>query len=900
MKQFLIIDGNAYIHRAYHALPPLFTSKGEMVQAVYGFLRMLVKIIKTFKPEYLAVCFDHPSKTFRHIEFAGYKANRRETEEGLKTQIPAIREAVSSLGITAVEKEGYEADDIIATLARKNVADGMKIIIVTGDKDILQLVDKNINVLNEPKETLFTPEKVVEKYGVSPGQMVDVFSLSGDATDNVPGVHGIGEKTASKLIAEYGSVEELLKNIEKLPTAVSKKIKTGMENLLLSRNLIKLDDCVPVETDIERFTLQPGRVRSERFVSLLKDMEFNSLINEFIKSGIMPATKDNREYGCRTLAGEDELAAVIEEIRKSGMFSIVLRTTEKSPLKAEITGMAVSTGEGTAAYVPILTGFPVDRFSSVLQDPGIKKIGHNLKYIMLCLVKYGIEMKGAYFDTMVASYCLNPSRKNHVLKDVVFEYLGINIPESVGGTGGEDRQISMDAMATDGGAARGTSPEDGSCAAAGFVLRLHGVLKKELTGKNLNPLFETIEMPLLAVLADMELSGVKVDLQYLNLLSVEFKVEIERYERDIYSMAGKGFNINSPKQLSFILFDKLGLKSVKKTKTGYSTDEEVLRSLAGVHPLPEKIIEYRELQKLKSTYVDALIDMAQPQTGRVHTTFNQTVTATGRLSSTEPNLQNIPVRTQMGKKIRTAFIPEKGYVFLSADYSQIDLRVLAHISKDKSLMSAFSKGEDIHTATAMEIFGVPPEKIDEQLRRVAKTINFGIVYGMSAFGLAQQLGIPDEQARRYIDDYFKRYAGVRDWIDSTLDTVRKEGRVSTLMGRLRFIPEINSKNGAMRSFAERVAINTPVQGTSADIIKQAMINIHRRFASEKTRGRMLLQVHDELLFEVRERDAIEFGAAIKSEMETAVKLDVPVVVDIKTGMNWRDMQPADNSRGAQG
>lgn len=906
-KKIYLIDGNGYIHRAYHALPPLTNSKGEEVGAVYGFIRMLNKIIRgnylverralhealhLQKPDYLIVCFDYPAPTFRHQEFIEYKATRKEIELGLAGQIPIAKEIVNALNITSIEKEGYEADDLIATLAKKFSSLG-EVIIVTGDKDTLQLVNDQIFVLNEPKNIFYTEEKVKEKYGIEPGKLIDLFGLSGDATDNIPGVPGIGEKTALKLIQEFGSIENLYNNLDKLSGKLKENLQKNRENAFLSKKLVTLDRNVPLDP---AFRLEDCRIpqefatsgRREKLINLLRRLEFTSLLSEFLP------TKIDKKVDYQVILEKKDFEKLILNLAQSSAFSFDLETTHLNPFFAKIVGISFSFKPGEGYYLPFghsYLGCPeqlnkddvLKELKPILGNEQIAKYGQNIKYDYLVLSKEGTEVKNITFDTMIASYLLNPSRQNHNLDDLVLEYLGEKMTpiEELIGKGAKQKTIDKVDI---------EQVKNYSCAHAETVFRLVEILKPLLEEKKLNSLFYNVEIPLLYVLAEMEKNGIRIDIEYFKNLSKEFTQEIKKLEKKIYQIAGQEFNLNSPKQLSFILFEKLKLPVIRRTKTGVSTDEEVLKTLSLTHDLPRLLLEYREIQKLQSTYIDGLIEAVNPQTGRIHTSFNQTVTATGRLSSSEPNLQNIPIRTELGRKIRRGFVPEEGWLFLSADYSQIDLRVLAHISGDKVLLEAFKKGGDIHNATACEIFSISPDEITPELRRIAKTINFGIIYGMSAYGLSQQLNIPQEEAEKYIENYFTKYSGVKIWIEKILEEAREKGYVSTLLNRIRYLPEINSKNGQMRSFAERTAMNTPIQGSAADIIKVAMINISHKLQVTGYRSRMLVQVHDELLFECPEDEIEEIRKLVKNEMENAIKLSIPLVAEIKTGLNWRDLE----------
>lgn len=885
-EKLYLIDGNAYIHRAFHALPPLTNSTGQMVNAVYGFTRMLLKILREQKPDYVAVCFDFPAPTFRHQEFAEYKATRKETPDELVQQIPLAQRVVKALNIPLFEKKGYEADDLIGTLSAKAVKQEIETVIVTGDKDALQLVDDSVKVLNEPKNILYTEETVREKMGVSPGEITDLMGLIGDVSDNVPGVWGIGPKTGVELIKEFGSVENLYRNLSKVRDKLREKLEKGKENAFLSKRIVTLRKDVPVEVDIR--DCQVGEFNREELLRLLRELEFKTLIAELI-----PEEK-TQKVEHRGIFDQNEFGVFLDELGEAPLVSLDLETTDPDPMRAAIVGISFALKPYVAVYLPLAhsyLGAPkqlekryvLEKLKPILENANIKKYGQNIKYDLIVLKREGIVLRGIYFDSMIASYVLNPSKMNHNLNDIALEYLNYKMTPIEELIGKGKKAITMDKVEVE-----RVIPY--ACADADIVLRVAEIMERELKNKGLDRLFYEVEMPLLEVLAEMEMSGVTIDRDYLAELCRDFALRLKALEKEIYKFANQEFNINSPKQLAFILFEKLKLPVVSRTKTGPSTSEEVLLQLAEKHRLPHLIIEHRELQKLKSTYLDALPEMVNPETGRLHTSFNQTVTATGRLSSSEPNLQNIPIRTEDGRKIRRAFIPDKGYLFVSADYSQIDLRVLAHISGDESLRDAFLHNEDIHRRTASEIFGVSPEQVTPELRRIAKTVNFGLSYGMSPFGLSQDLGISQAEAKRYIDSYFRKYKGVKEYIEKIINQARKDGFVTTLLNRRRYLPEINSKNGSVRGFAERIAINTPIQGTSADIIKVAMIRITSRLKAEGLKAKMVLQIHDELLFEVPEGEVEQLSRLAREEMERAVSLDVPVVVDMKKGRNWCDLE----------
>ncbi len=893
--KFYIIDGNAYIHRAYHALPPLTDSKGRVINAVYGFTRMLLKILRQENPDYIAVCFDSPHPTFRHQEFADYKATRKETDADLKEQFPLAKQIVEALNITSFEMRGYEADDIIATLVEKSKNKKVDAVIVTGDKDVLQLVDNSVKVLNEHKGILYDVEKVKERFGVEPAQVTDVMGLAGDTSDNVPGIPGIGEKTAVKLIQRFGNMDELLKNVAQVEGKLKNKLQEFREQAALSKKLVSLVKDLPLEQEIA--DCRRRDFHRDKLLNILNELGFKTLIGEIISNTQTPDVR------YKTIFSNADLESLIAQLTKCEFFSLDLETTLSvpksrqtggtTPMQAEIVGMAIAFEPSCAFYIPIghnYLGIPkqmakdyvLQQLEPLLENSKIKKYGQNIKYNLIILKYHGINLEGIYFDTMVASYVLNPSKFNHNLEDIALEYLSFKMIPITELIGKGVKQITMDKVEIE-------KAVPYACANADIVFRLEKILDEELRDKDLEELFFEVEMPLVEILAQMEMAGIKVDVKYLKQLNREFSDKIKELEEKIYKEAGQKFNINSPKQLAFILFEKLQLPSLAKTKTGASTQESVLRQLAQVHKLPSLILEYRELQKLKSTYIDSLQDLINPKTNRIHTSFNQAGTATGRLSSSEPNLQNIPIRTELGRKIRKAFIPEDGWMFVSCDYSQIDLRVLAHISGDDNLCEAFFKNEDIHTRTASEIFGTSIEKITPQMRDVAKTVNFGLSYGMSSFGLSRDLGVDINQAQIYINSYFNQYKGVKEYIEKTIKQAREDGYVTTLLNRRRYLPDINSKNENMKNFSERMAINTPIQGSSADIIKVAMIKISSKLKEMNLATRMLLQIHDELIFEIPNSEVDLVKDMARQEMENAIKLKVPIIVNVQTGNNWRDL-----------
>lgn len=880
-----LIDGSSYIYRAFHALPPLSNSKGLPTHAIYGFINMLLKMVREKRPEYLAIAFDSPGPTERHRDFYQYKAHRPPTPDALEVQIPYIQRMVEAFRIPVLLAEGYEADDVLGTVALKAEADGFSVTIVTGDKDTFQLVGPHIQVYDPVRDRLYGEAEVRERFGVPPSQIPEVMGLQGDPIDNIPGIPGIGEKTATSLIAEFGSIEALLESLERVKRPkLRESLKEHADLARLSRGLALLRTDLNLELDYSKLKLtEPDGIALR---TLFRELEFTSLL----KAVTPYPDSGSRDYPL--ILTFEEIEALAKRIREKGELCIDLETTGKDPMRVELVGIAISVEPEKAFYIPVghrYQGAPsqlqarevLARLKPLLEDHGIKKYGQNLKYEIIVLERYGISLKGIAFDTMVASYLLNPNRPSHSLENIALEYLGyrmMSYPEVVG-TG--KKEVGFDQVEVD-QAARYAGDD------ANITYQLVGILSRRLREEGLERLFYEVEMPLIEVLAEIEMNGFKVDAALLGRMSMELEGYLEGIVSRIYSLAGVTFNINSPKQLSHVLFERLKLPPLKRTKTGYSTDVEVLEQLALKHELPAEILNYRSLAKLKSTYVDAIPVLIHPQTRRIHTSLNQTVTATGRLSSSEPNLQNIPVRTELGRRIREAFIADEGCVLLSADYSQIELRLLAHFSQDETLIQSFRNGEDIHTRTAVEIFSISPEAVTPEVRRRAKAVNFGIIYGITPFGLASDLGISQEEARESIDRYFARYSAVKDYIERVIAEARATGYTTTLLGRRRYIPELHSADPNLRGFGERTAINTPVQGSAADLIKVAMIRLSRSLKERGLKTKMVLQVHDELVFEVPEAELERVKGLVKEEMEGVASLAVPITVDIGVGKNWAE------------
>jgi len=892
-KTLYLIDGNSFCYRAFYAIRNLSNSKGRPTNAVYGFVTMMNKIIKDEKPDLFAIAFDMKGPTFRHKKFDDYKIHRKPMPDDLASQLPLIKEVVHAYRIAVYEKEGYEADDILATIATKAARKGIDVFIVTGDKDALQLISDRIKVYSTHQEGLIYDEaKVKSRFRVEPGKMPDIMALMGDTSDNIPGVAGIGEKTAVELIAEFGSLERLLERTDDVRGESKKKLLREQRDVaVLSKELAILDRNVPIDVEIDTLTLgEPDRAR---LVELFKELEFKALLKEV-------APKDTLKSRYTLIDSPGTFREFVRSLKGVKAFTFDVETTSEDPVRAELAGISFCLKEGDACYVgvaPSGEGRKLERdavlgdLKGVFEDGSVKKTGQNIKYEYIVLSKYGIRLRGIGFDTMVASYLLNPSKLNHNLEDISLEYLNHRMTTPITDLIGKGKgAITMDKADLDRVAAY-------SCEDSDVTFRLKEVLEKQIAAKGLGELFYNVELPLIEVLATMETNGVAIDVAYLRSLSVEMERKLASLTKKIYELAGEEFNINSPKQLSTILFEKLKLPVVKKTKTGISTDEEVLRKLSPKHRLPGALIEYREFAKLKSTYVDALPGMINERTGRLHTSFNQTVTATGRLSSSDPNLQNIPIKTEEGRKIRKAFIPYRaGEVILSADYSQIELRILAHLSGDRDLMKAFREGLDIHAYTASLVFGVPEKDVTPEMRGMAKTVNFGIIYGMSPYGLSQSLGIEVDKAKEFIDSYFSRYPRVKSYLEGVLEDARRDGYVSTILGRRRSIPEIKSDDVRLKGFAERTAINAPVQGSAADVIKVAMIAIHEELEKRGLETKMILQVHDELVFNVPQDELREAIAIVKDRMEKVIRLSVPIEAHIKAGPNWLEQKRIPHGR----
>jgi DNA polymerase-1 len=887
-KRLFLIDGSALAYRAYFAFirNPLINSKGENTSAVFGFTNSVLKILRDENPEYMAVVFDTKAPTFRHEIFKEYKSTRAKMPPDMSEQLPRIRQVAEGMNLPILEVEGYEADDLMGTLAKRAKKEGLEVMLVTSDKDFLQLVDEDVKVLNPRRggeeAELLDRKGVEEKLGVPPEKVTELLALMGDTSDNVPGVPGVGEKTALELIKKFGSLEGALKNADKVKRKnVRKGLQEQADLARLSKRLVTIDTSVPFELDLSG--LKRKDFNLPRIKELFKELEFTKFLQEI--SGLEKEEKVNYKI----IKSEGELKKLISGLKKAGEFALDTETTSLNPIEAELVGISLSHREKEAYYVPVghvdkksnlNPDAVIKNLKGILRDENIKKIGHNLKYDLEVLKRFDLDLKGIHFDTMIASYLLNPSFRQHNLDYLALEHLDHKMIPITDLIGSGKKQKSFAQVTV-------KDACDYSCEDVDFTLRLKEAFSPKLSLLSLEKLFFEVELPLIEVLADMEMTGVSIDSTHLNKLSQQMLKQLDGLTSEIYDLAGKEFNINSPQQLSQVLFEDLKLSPVRKTakKTGLSTDIGVLEILAKEHPLPGRLLEYRQLAKLKSTYVDALPKLVNNKTKRIHTSFNQTVTATGRLSSSDPNLQNIPIRTDLGKQIRKAFIPwDKNHLLLSADYSQVELRILAHFSQDHTLLNSFKKGEDIHNRTASEVFGVRIDRVTPEQRAIAKTTNFAVIYGVSAYGLSQQTDMSVQEAAMFIDVYFKRYPKVKEYIEQMIQLTQEQGFVTTLLGRRRYIPEINSSNRQKREFAERTAINTPIQGSAADLIKVVMIDIHE--VMRRLKSKMILQVHDELVFDVHKNELDEVKEMVKDKMENTVDLEVPVKVDIGIGENW--------------
>lgn len=884
-KQLYLLDGHSLAHRAFHAMSNtgLRTSEGIPTYAVYGFTSMLIKLIQEEEPDFLAVAFDKKGPTFRHQEFEEYKAHRPKTPDELVEQMKYIREVLEAFRIPIYEIDGYEADDVIGTIARRAKQEGHETTIVTGDKDALQLVSSGVRVYYTRRGTTdivnYDRKKVKEEYSLEPEQLIDLKGLMGDSSDNIPGIPGIGLKTGIQLLTKFGSLENILNNIDRISGEKRKEnLRENADMARKSKHLATIITDVPIRLDFRQCVMdKPDRDKVEK---LFKKLEFSTLLKRVFPERVGEIDPEEVQI----IDSIEAWKEFCEGFQPREYLAFNLHLKGETPLQSNLMGISLAIKDRKPYYISVSPGdlfgegglgeaIILEELKPYLEDETLPKLGFELKEEAVFLLTRGIHLAGLAFDPVLAAYLLRPSEKTPDIETILERELNLKLKEA-----------DID------------HPENASF--VGYLYKLKEKMEARLGQDGLMELMTDIELPLITVLAHMEYQGIKVDRNKLAQLSQELEEKSKKLEERISELAGEEFNLNSPKQLGTILFEKLGLPVIKKTKTGYSTSAEVLEQLKDHHPIIQLILDYRQVSKLKSTYIDALPPLINPKTGRVHTSFNQMVTSTGRLSSANPNLQNIPIRTEEGRKVREFFVPREGSVFLSADYSQVELRVLAHISGDPGLIRAFNRGEDIHNQTASEVFNVEPDEVNREHRRMAKVINFGIAYGMSPYGLARDLGVSREEAEDYIEKYFQRFQGVKEYMEKTIEQARSKGYVTTLMGRRRYIDQIRSRNFHLRSFAERAAINTPIQGSAADIMKKAMLDVFAALQTDYPAAKILLQVHDELVLEVPEEDLHKVAKTVKEKMEGAVKLKVPLIVDLKWGYNWRDTKPLRGEVGA--
>ncbi len=889
---FILVDGSSYLYRAFHALPPLTTSKGQPTGAAYGVINMLKKLMAEYQPEYMAVVFDAKGKTFRNDLYKEYKAHRPPMPDDLKSQIEPLHELVDALGLPKLVIPGVEADDVIGTLAKQAAEQGMDVLISTGDKDMAQLVNDKITLINTMSNTLMNPDGVVEKFGVPAEHIIDYLALIGDTSDNIPGVPKVGPKTAVKWLQEYGSLDGIVEHAAEIKGKIGDNLRDSLEQLPLSYQLATIVTDVVLEQRPQDLLL--GSPDKQQLHKLYSELEFKTWLGELEGSGVVTeaATPAVASAAYETVLDAKRFQEWLKILQKAELFAFDTETTSLDYMQARVVGVSFAVEPGKAAYVPFGHDYPdaPDQLSEktvlaglkpLLEDPKKAKLGQNLKYDCHVLANHGIAMQGITHDTMLQSYVLDSTQRHDMdtMASRLLNHTTIHF-EDIAGKGAKQltfNQIDLEQAGP-------YAAED-----ADITLRLHQHMYAQLQQQpGLNKVYSEIEMPLIPVIQRIERNGVMVDVDMLAKQSRELAKRMVDIEKQAFEVAGESFNLASPKQIQTIFFDKLGLPVKRKTPKGQpSTAEDVLQELAEEgHELPQLILDHRGMSKLKSTYTDKLPQQVDADTRRVHTSYHQAVAATGRLSSSDPNLQNIPIRSEEGRRIRQAFVAPRGYKLLAADYSQIELRIMAHLSGDASLLKAFAEGQDIHRATAAEVFGLALDKVSNEQRRAAKAINFGLIYGMSAFGLGKQLNIGRNQAQDYVNLYFERYPGVKTYMDNTREQAHEQGYVETLFGRRLYLPDINSKNGQLRQYAERTAINAPMQGTAADIIKRAMIALDASLAKSKLDARMVMQVHDELVFEVVEKDVAKLDKLVRKDMESAAELKVPLLVDVGMGNNW--------------
>ena len=886
-QKLFLVDGNSLLYRSYYAIQRLSTSQGFPTNAIFGFLSTLRKIMTQEKPAYLGVVFDTGKPTLRHKVFKEYKAHRKPMPEDLVPQVPVLKKVLQAMNISCFEYEDYEADDVLASLARKAAREKIPAVIVTTDKDLLQLVDSQVSVYN-PSKDIYLDEKAVEEFfGVPPHQVIDVLSLWGDQSDNVPGVPGIGEKTSKMLIREFGSLDNLLRNLDKVKNPrLREKIQQNLDKLEVSRQLVTVEATLDIPFRLEDFAVSPPR--PQELIPLLRELEFTSLLDDYLEK----PEEGNTDY--RAVLSVEELRALIDRIKKAGFVSVDTETDSPSPTQARLVGISFAVKAGEAFYLPLGHDYPgapeqipvsqaLSLLVNVLADANIKKIGQNIKYDYIVLRRAGVELQGIDKDSMVLSYLLEPNWGKHNLDKLATTYLQARTIAYEEVTGKGKNQVTMNAVPVE-------KVVPYACQDADFALRLSHLLWPRVVEKKLDTLYQEIELPLIEVLAEMEMAGVKVDLSALRAISEELEAQLGELEKKIFELSGQEFNLNSPQQLADILFHKFQLTPSRRTRITrkFSTSLDILQELAPLHPIAQLALEYRQLAKLKSTYADALPSLVNPATGRIHTSYNQTVAATGRLSSSEPNLQNIPLRGELGLRFRRAFIPEPGHLFLAADYSQIELRVLAHLSEDPALIETFAADRDIHEETARQVFGPVLPHLKDELRRRAKVINFSIIYGTSAFSLAKELSTSPREAQRFIDRYFEQHPRVQAFLEATVQQAQEKGYTQTIFGRLRQVPELKQKDKVIQQAGRRIALNAPIQGSAADLMKKAMIEIWQEFKKQGLRSRMILQVHDELVFEVPEKEKPKVEPIVREKMEHIYPLRVPLKVRLGWGPNWAE------------
>ncbi|MBZ6005208.1 MULTISPECIES: DNA polymerase I [Paraclostridium] len=868
-KTLIIIDGNSIVNRAFYALPDLTNKKGLHTHAIFGFTNMLFKLIDTYKPTHISVAFDKKAPTFRHLEYKEYKAGRKKMPDELKQQLEPLKNLLDAFNINRLEIEGYEADDIIGTVSLKAEQDGYKVYIVTGDKDAIQLASKTTTTLITKKGVGEVEEydfnKVEEKYGMTPTQFIDLKGLMGDKSDNIPGVPGIGEVTGIKLIKEFGSIENIIENIDSVKGSPRKKIEENKELAIMSKRLATIIRDVPIDFDLEK--LEFGNYDKSKLIEVFNELDFNSLI----------ARLDSNAEELKVIVNKlEDVKEFIKKARSSK--KIILKTISRTGniLEKNIMQIYLSV-DGEELFWADES--QIDEIKELLVDEDLRVYGYNLKEDYIALRPYGISLSNIYFDIAIAEYLIDSSSSNYTYDSIAMNYFGQKIKSSEELLGKGVKAKKYEDLEKE-------ELDNTIGSIVQLVEKVAPKMEEKLVNMDMDGLFYHVEMPLVEVLGYMEYEGVMVDKDKLIELGEEFKISIDKLEKDIYNLAGEEFNINSPKQLGVILFEKLELPVIKKTKTGYSTNAEVLEHLSDKHEIIDKITEYRQIVKLKSTYVDGLINIINPISHRIHSSFNQTITTTGRISSTDPNLQNIPVRLELGRNIRKVFIADKGFKLVDADYSQIELRVLAHMSQDEHMIDAFNHNVDIHTKTASQVFGIDINDVTSEQRSAAKAVNFGIVYGISDFGLAKNLHIPVKEAKNYIDSYLNTYEDIKSYMDSTIEEAKEDGYVKTILNRRRYIPEIKSSNTILKNLGKRLAMNAPIQGSAADIIKIAMVNVYKKLEERDLKSKLVLQVHDELIIECIEEELEEVSKIVKDEMEHAVSMDVNLDVDLNTGDSW--------------